>query len=385
MNIPAMFSESGKRERHFFKTRELALDAAAKMREARDTFGSNAVAIAPSLAEQATAAARMLEPLGIGLLEAVSRYVASEKQRLASKPIAEAVAAFRSQGASKWSESQSKAYRLCGEKLETAFPERLISDITGEELAKHLNDITSGPGAFNQSVRLVRAIWRWCAKAPRQWCDPTTVDQLEAKETVAAETETLTATEARRLLDTAAKYFPDTVPAYAIALFSGLRQAEIERLRPCDISKRGISVAASSSKTKKRRFIKMVEPLADWLEAYPAADHVCPPNWERKDRAVRRLAGWAVWSDIVPSIDKKQKAAPPTTLPAWPANALRHTAATVAVALGKPLEALIFEHGHSGGVAMLKQHYLGHMPPDEAAEIWAIRPNGKTAPKIKIA
>lgn len=70
---------------------------------------------------------------------------------------------------------------------------------------------------------------------------------------------------------------------------------------------------------------------------------------------------------------------PPPDLPAWPPNALRHTAASVAVALGKPLESLIFEHGHAGGVALLKRHYLGLMPKSEALQIWAIRPGGAVA------
>lgn len=132
-----------------------------------------------------------------------------------------------------------------------------------------------------------------------------------------------------------------------------------------------------SAKTKRRRFIAMPEPLGAWLAAYPpTGDTLTPPDWARKQRAVRRMAGFRVWSNLVPKIEitPALEATPPEDLPPWPDNALRHTAATVSVALGKPLEALIFEHGHSGGTQMLKRHYLGAMRKADALKIWALRP-----------
>jgi hypothetical protein len=200
------------------------------------------------------------------------------------------------------------------------------------------------------------------------------------KATVTAEIGTLTAAQAGTLLQTAAKHLPETVPAFAIALFTGMRQQEIDRLTAADISTEGITVPATSAKTKRRRFIQMPEPLAAWLAAYPAGETVTPPNWSRKEKAVRRLAGWKVWSNHVPTmkLDKPMDATPPDDLPEWPQNALRHTAATVAIALGKPIEQLTFEHGHVGGLEMLRRHYVGAMPKVEALKIWALRPETKT-------
>lgn len=391
LNIPPKFSETGKRQQLFYRTKELALEAAAKLRTDRDTFGHQAVAIAPSLAEQATAAARLLEPLGIGLLDAVARFVEAEERLRSSVPVKMAITGFREAGASNWSVSQSTAYRLRGEKLSEAFPGRLISTISGEELRKHLEDTTSGPGAFNQAVRLVRAIWRWCAKPPRKWTDTEAVDHLEIKNTDAGEIGTLAPDQARAVMAAAEHHFPDCVVPFAIALFTGMRQAEIERLRPHDITCDGITVPAVSSKTKRRRFIQMPPPLAAWLEAYPITLYVCPPNWTRKERAVRRLAGFSVWSDLVaelglaPTDADDFTATAPSKLPGWPPNALRHTAATMAVALGKPIEQLVFEHGHSGGLLMLKKHYVGAMPKADAMAIWRVGPKGEELPAFKVA
>lgn len=375
INIPAKVSETGKRQQFFYRTQALALVAAAEFKAKRESHGNQARAITPSLAEAAAAAEELLQPLGIGLLEAVRRFVEAETRQRASVPIEDACAAFRAAG-SDWSDSQARAYRLRCEKLTAAFGGRLISTVTGEELAEHLAATGTGPGAYNQAVRLVRAIWRWAAKPPRQWCPTDPVQQIEAKAIVSDAVGILTPTQAAAVMLAAERYYPEAVPAFAISLFTGLRQAEVDRLEPGDISAEGIEVPAISSKTKRRRFIQMPEPLADWLAAYPIGETVTPPDWKRKQIAVRRMAGFKVWSDLVPKLKilPKPEATPPADLPEWPDNAIRHTAATVSVALGKPLEALIFEHGHSGGVQMLKRHYLGAMRKADAITIWALRP-----------
>lgn len=112
----------------------------------------------------------------------------------------------------------------------------------------------------------------------------------------------------------------------------------------------------------------MPPPLKPWLEEFLLDNTVLPSNWSKKEKAVRRLAGWKVWSSmVVPN-------APPADLPEWPHNALRHTHASVLVALGTPLETLTFEFGHSGGTQVLKSHYVGVMPKSEAEEIVKIKP-----------
>ena len=50
------------------------------------------------------------------------------------------------------------------------------------------------------------------------------------------------------------------------------------------------------------------------------------------------------------------------------------------VAIGTPLEDLIFAFGHSGGTALLKQHYLGRLTKDDALEILRIGPKGLEIP-----
>lgn len=376
LNIPPRFSDSGKRERHFYRTRDEATEAAAKLKSNREQFGNQARAISPSLAEQAIAAEVLLRPFGLGLLEGVQRLVAAEQRLRASATVRDACTAFRT-AKSKLSAKQKTAYRLRCDKLIAEFGDRMIATIDGEELQSHLEETTGGPAAFNQNVRLVRAIWRWCAKPPRKWCDEEAILHLELEDAVAGEIKVLTAAEASRLMAAAEEHYPESAVAFAMELFAGIRPIEITRLTPHDVTSDGVSVpAASDRKNSRRRFVQMTEPLAAWLEAYPIKDIVAPSDWTRKRKAVRRLAGFRVWSDMV-----EPNSAPPD-LPAWPFNGLRHSAATLAVGMGKPIEQLVFEHGHTGGLEMLRRQYVGVMPKREALAIWAIRPHGEVAPDI---
>jgi integrase len=386
INIPAKISETGKRQQVFYRTQKLALAAADDLKRKVELFGVQTRAISPTVAEQATAALNLLEPYGISLLEAARRIAEIESMQRRSSTIEDALSEYENAKSGK-SERHTRSITYMSRHLREDFAGRAISSITPEELQAHLEARTSGPVAFNARLRLLTGLWRWAGKPPREWCNADTLKHLERKEAATSEISTLTAKEAAMLLTTAEKHLPDTVIPFAIALFTGMRMQEIERLKPEDIAPDGITVSQYKSKNKQRRFIHMPDPLAAWLEAYPITNCVCPPNWHRKEKAVRRLAGWKVWSDLVPTLPfkKRMEAEPPEEAPEWPQNALRHTADSVALAMGRELQTLIFEHGHSGGTEMLRKHYIGRMPKKDAQAIWTLGPKGTKLPMIKIA
>lgn len=378
VNVTAKHSASGKREQRYFPSREKAKEFAAELREKAEEHGKASSSIAPRLAEEATKAVDMLKPFGVSLLDVVSAYVESENERRASVTVKDATEAFKRAKEGLSEKQQSTIHYVCRHLVED-FPETTISEITTEALGEHIAKRTKGASAFNGKRRVLVTLWRWAASEPRQWCKAHVAEKIEIAAVVSAEIGILTSKEAAALMAAAEKHFPETVPAFAIALFTGMRQAEIERLKPGDITEDGITVPAVSAKTKRRRFIEMTPQLAAWLAAYPVGMTVCPPNWERKESAVRRLAGWKVWTNLV------EPNSPPEELPVWPQNALRHTHATVALATGATLEGLTFAFGHTGGSAMLKQHYAGAISKKEALAIRRIGPNGIKLPAVEVA
>lgn len=384
LNIPAKLSDTGKRRQYFYRTQQLALAAAAEFKELKEHFGIQTRAISPSLAEQASAAAALLEPYGITVLEAASRVVEIEKAKIASTTVEDALAAYIL-AREELSKKQQQAIRHMANHLTAAFGGRIIYTITGPEIQKHIGNHTKGPSAFNAKVRLHRAFWRWCANPSRGWCRTKELDCIESRKEDPNPIRTLTAAQAETLLDTAETYLPDCVIPTAIALFTGMRQAEIRRLDPQDITEDGISVEASKDKKNNfRRFIQMPENFEIWLKAYPVTDYVCPPNYYRKQKALRRLAGFRVCSDyVIPNVlEPPMNAHQDENAMEWPHNAFRHTAASVAVALKKPMSDLIFEHGHSGGEDTIKRHYLGKMTKKEAAKIWSLAPKKSAAEPV---
>jgi len=367
VEIPERLSPTGKRQRVFFATRDEAKDYAADLRADYEDHGTKVSVIAPSLADEAQRATDLLKPYGLSLLEAARMAVATKTAELSSCVVEEALDAFLKSKAGR-SDAHTKAYGYMKRDLLDSFPGRMMSSITAAELLEHTEEAAPTPSGFNALVRLIGAFWRWCAKHPRDWCEGKRVEVLEHKETTREEIGVLTAAQCMKLLNAAIKHYPDCVPGFAISLFTGMRKAELARLQKGDVSSAGINLPAASTKTGRRRFIQMPAALAAWLKAYPLGATVLPANWHKKEKAVRRLAGWKVWSDLV------DPAKPADDLPDWPHNALRHTHASVHVALGKPLESLTFEFGHSGGTQVLKSNYVGVMPKAEATKIMKIRP-----------
>lgn len=368
VEIPERLSPTGKRQRLFFVTRDEAKNYATELRKEHEQHGINASVISPSLADEATRAASLLAPFEISLLEAARMVVAAKTAELESSTIENALESFLRTKTGR-SEAHTSAYGYMERDLAISFAGRVLSSITATELLAHTERFATTPSAFNALTRLIGAFWRWCAKHPRDWCDAKCVEVLERKETTKAEIGVLNPKQCLALLRAAQDHYPECVPAFAISLFTGMRKAELARLEAGDITTSGINLPATSTKTGCRRFIEMPAPLKVWLKAYPLQETVLPTSWLKKEKAVRRLAGWKVWSDLV------DPHAPPQTLPEWPHNALRHTHASVLIALGTPLETLTFEFGHSGGAQVLKSHYVGVMPRAEAKKIMKILPN----------
>ncbi len=373
---PASLSGTGQRERHYFKTREKAIEFAAKLKEDLQAHGANAATIRPSLADEATRAAEILQPYGISLLDAAKRIARMEKDKASSMDVVAALSQFLLEKEDR-SDSQRRAYEQMKTAMELEFQGRQLSTITPTELVAHVEANTGTDSTFNNRATSIKTFWRWCSKLPRNWCDSKTIEVLERRRTRRSAIGVLTAEGCRKLLQTAEEHYPDCVPAFAIGLFTGMRQAELERLEPEDITPEGITLPADATKTNRRRFIEMPTPLAAWLKSYPVADTVLPANWRRKEQAVRRRAGWRVWCNLF------DPPGAPEDSPDWPDNGLRHTHASTMVALGKPLDSLTFEFGHSGGAAVLKSHYVGVMSKTEAINIWSIGPNGTTVPVIE--
>lgn len=210
-----------------------------------------------------------------------------------------------------------------------------------------------------------------------------TVDALEAvRQSNDADIAILNAGDVKALLRAAEAEGPAAAAAYAIAIFGGVRMAELGRLTWGDVGTDSIEIGKAIAKKHSRRLIPICPALRAWLDATRGGSSddslIVPPNWSDVSKACRRRAGWNV-------VARTLKDPPKPTRGEWPANACRHTCASVQVAIGTPLEELTFKFGHSGGHDLLRRHYVSRLPKKDALAILAIGPCGSKIPNIQAA
>lgn len=371
VNVPATLAASGKRERQFFETRDKAKAAAAALREKFLEHGAAASVIRPALAEDASRAAAILEPWGVSLTDAAKFYAAARDAEAASVPTNTALEQWisdmetRLRGRSVTNYKQTKRrFAVLGEKQLAAVTRAELQEI----IAPAGMPATSAAANYRNGL----AFWNWAAR--RGWCLPEVFAKLDRPANPQRKAiEFLEIEAVRALLDTAAAHFPAAVGAFAVAIFAGVRPAEIPRLDPALVKPDGIDVGADDAKGDSRRHITPGPTLAAWLTAFPFKK---VKNWNRVYDAVRRLAGWELDSAIL----KKRTDLQPATRGKWPQDAMRHTAGTYHVAYGVELAGMAFWFGHTGGETTLRRHYVGRAKRHQAIEFFAIMPPGVEAP-----
>jgi integrase len=376
VNVPASLSSSGLRERHYFKTRDKALEMAVELRQTYHDFGVQAVTITPTLAEAAIQAQQRLKPYKLTLSEAINDYLSILTAREGSVTLRE--------GARRWlatktrcRQSTLKSYAYTIKRL-APLADRIMAEITAEDVEGVIEASTT---VFEGHRRNARALFEYGAR--RGWCPSGLLKSIERRSMQSAETTTLTPAEVRNVMEAAEKHYPETVSAFAVAIFAGVRMAELERLRWRDVHADGIEVSSATAKKRRRRFLPMNPTLAAWLAGRRpdnASEFVVPANWHEKSKGVRRLAGFKVVARILSDPPKLPKEAP-----MWPQNAMRHTHASAAIANGVSLDELIFAFGHTGTPEMLKSHYVGMYRPNDAVAFWSIGPEGQVIQTTRAA
>lgn len=378
INVPATITATGKREQHFFKTRDLAKDHGAKLREKFFEDGAKSNTITPTLAEDATAAAAVLERWGISLLEAARIVAAIRTKESASCLLSDAVADWLLDCEGLRPKTQL-GYKHTAKRLKAALGDRLLASLTAEELQGALAPAGTPATAAAGHLRTGKAFWRWCAE--KGWCNADSFKAVKLPKSTdeKSEIEILAPAEVETLLRTAENHFPQAVASFALQLFAGIRVEEIARMEEKHVTAEGIDMPASVTKKGRRRHITPSATLSAWLAKYPFTP--CP-NWRATSAAVRRLCGW----DVVSTILNDRIAAgtlvklPEVTLGRWPQNALRHSHASYAVASGTKLETLLFEFGHTGKADVMRGHYVGRASKKQALAFFAIMPEGVEAP-----
>jgi integrase len=388
VNLPLRYEiRDGKRvriqKRRTFRDRQEAETVAEQARIAAKNDGQRSFAIPDRVRVEALAAARMLEPLGAGILEAAKFYAEHLNKTRSSQKVSFVV---KEMLVSKEHDNLRPRYlkdlRQRLGRFSEAFGERQIASLTASEIDGWLRSHHTKPATRN-TFRLRLGVLFSYAQG-RGWCQKNPISEIRKVRVSGPSIGILTSEKFAKVLEAASEA---TLPYWLLGGFAGLRRAEIERLEWKDIHfdlakyraftaavQSGdekaiakaekewrptalIDIQALKAKTASRRIVQIEPNFAAWLEPYAGCTgKVCPPNLRKLLEADRKAAG----------------------LKSWPSNGLRHSFASYHLAHFRDAAKLALELGHSGQ-DLIFRHYRELVKPDQAAKYWNIRPAPQTS------
>ena len=345
----------GRGERLFFKTKVEAETRAEQLRITRKNEGTGGIAIPEKLRVDALECARLLDPLGVSLREAVDYFIAHARPGGGIRKIRPVVEEFlRAKKDANRRPEYLRVQRYILGKFCESFGEQAANAI-------HTDDISAWLQAGSWSLR-TRANYfsdlsnffgfavrkGYCAENPLARLDKPKVDEASAPAV-------FTPTEAANLLNASERLGGRMTAFFALGLFAGLRTTELLKLdwRQIDLDARTIEVTSDVSKTRDHRYVTISENLAAWLVPY------------RRAHGPVRSAAWRWHRDVA------RKAA---KLTEWPDNGMRHSFGSYHFAHHSNAALTASEMGHRGETRTLFGHYRALVKPVEAMRFWAIKP-----------
>jgi integrase len=234
------------------------------------------------------------------------------------------------------------------------FGERLIADISVEELDTWLRDLPSSPKTRADYRANIGVLFSYAAQ--RRMIDFNPISFTAKPKLIDKAPEIFAVDELRALLQSAEQQAPDVLPMLAIGAFAGLRDAEIKRLDWNEVDARGhIEVNAEKAKSARRRIVPIQPNLAAWLRPYAGmTGDVVPVAARGKIERLRKAAG----------------------LTRWPKNGLRHSFSSYRLAAIHDAPRVAAELGHTTP-QLLYSTYRELVQPEEAERYWKIQPTAE--------
>lgn len=242
--------------------------------------------------------------------------------------------------------------RMCPE-----MKHRQVRSITAEDCRRWLDACFSSPRQWAKGRIILSGIFSFSVR--QGWCRQNVTAQLSPPVIKEHRIRPLSLYETRQLLRSAREHFNGScLPACALMLYAGLRPQETRRLTWDKINlKAGVlNITPNHSKTGGSRQVGIHPVLAELLEKHIPAHHrnrpVCPANWDKKWREVRRKSG----------ILKKS---------GWVQDVLRHTFASYHLAYFRKPGLLEREMGHVDS-RLLETRYLDmdRITPSTGERFW---------------
>lgn len=372
------FPTAAGRKREIYSTRKKAGERLREVLEDARRFGATADAVTATQRADASSALQVLAGTGRSLTEAARFLLADIKKKESGKPMDKAIEAFiRSKDAS--SETYRKTLKSRMHQVGKFFPGATTTGVTGEDCQRMLDGAAGrlSPGTVGQYRDAIIGFFNFCQHRGWRESNPaigTTQPKIRQKDVAI-----LTPGEAAVIL---ANCPDDLLPGVAIAMFCGLRQAEISRLnwRNVNLAQGIITVGSGIAKTASRRVCSIPANAKAWLTPHvqeagplwPASKSLARAQWV----VCLIKSGYGPFTGLAPDARALQNdpatGKPRADLVPWPGNAMRHSAISYRIALERDLPRIAYESGNSPSI--IQRHYNGLASPEAARAYFALTP-----------
>jgi len=263
VNIPAKYSESGKRERQFFATKGEAQTLCDQITTKLENYGTQARLLTPAQSEQALHAFEKLAPHRVTLSEVVSDWVARRNAANSSISFEAAMDAFMEWG--RRSPSYVRSIRQTRNRL-TSLHGKLLNAITSADLTLALDSM---PGSVrNFTLRILGGLFNFGIK--RDYCAHNPCKKVDLAQRKISEIEIYTPREVAAILSAAEVHDPQILPFLAISFFCGIRRSEALRMNwsAIDLHENFVKLPAAITKTGRGRHVDISDNCHAWLSPH---------------------------------------------------------------------------------------------------------------------
>lgn len=358
VNIPAEISETGKRQQKFYTTQDDAKKDCAVLKIRRRNFGNSLGAMTPAKIAEASEAFKLLEPLNLGLLDAVRAHVSTVKSRSSSIKLGDAFDRFAT---SKEGKSQKYLQEIRHARASfSPLHDQLVCDIDPEDLESILAPLP--PSSRNAKMRRLRSVFNLCVRRGWLSAGANPISKIDWADTGNKEVEVFPVSVIKKLFDHALANDLEFLPYRVFTFFCGIRpEGELERLDWSDvrIKKKTVVLRAEITKTKRKRFVDLSSNAIEWLDEYKA-------------RGGNMTGLVAPWSHQVRR-SKHRKSCKDCGIKKWIQQGARHSYCSYWLAKHEDANKLVLQSGHTDANTMWTLYHQG-VTKEEARAFWALRP-----------